>query len=120
RFRPLWTSDSKLLRARRPLRTLAFTFVPRSTESRARPACLSNACSRCAVRRPPRAVGAAVSTVSVIIWMRHDTAAIVLGSPEHGGAGIVVVALCGAVTVVLVDAATLVLVRGTVVDGGTV
>jgi hypothetical protein len=32
----------------------------------------------------------------------------VLGSPEHGNAGTVVVVLCGAVTVVVVDAATVV------------
>src|SRR4029077_1227792 len=113
RFSPLCTSVSKLLRACRPLRKLAFTFVPCSTELRARSTCLSNASSRCAVRAPPRMVGAALSTVSVSIWMRHDAAARVLGSPEHGDAGTVVVGVCGTVTVVVVDAVT-------VLDGGAV
>ena len=40
--------------------------------------------------------------------MPHDAASRVVGSPEHGGAGIVVVVPCGTVTVVVVDVAMVV------------
>jgi len=108
RFKPTCTDVSKRLSARRVLPRFAFTFVPCSTELRACSACRSSASSRCSVREPPSAAGAVFCTVSVSIWMTHDAASMAVGSPEHGGAGIVVVVLCSAVTVVVVDAATMV------------
>ena len=108
RPKPVCTNASKRLRARRVLPRFAFTFLPCSAESRASLAWRNSASSRCAVREPPRAVGAVVSTALVSVWMPHDAASMALGSPEHGGAGIVVVVVCSALTVVVVEVATMV------------